>query len=571
MTREEYIEKLGAVIVKLADVFDIDFPSAVIAQACLETGFGTSDKVEYNNHFGLKYKEGRVNCNSGYFTGDTHEQIEDGSFVPTTSDFYAFASLEDSCLGYFQFTSISRYDNLKTATSSKHYLELIQADGYATDKDYAKKCYTIVEQYGLTNFDEELKSLRGMNSAYEDDSNKSLAITAKVCIDAGHYGKYNRSPGIPEYYESDMTWKLSQAQAKYLKEFGVDVIHTRDEQAKDLALHDRGMKSKGCQLFISNHSNAVGSGMNESVDYVAAYHLVNDDTTDIDEISKRFAEKVAPIIAGTMTTVQGYKVLSRKADNDRNGDGILNDNYYGVLHGARMANTPGLILEHSFHTNSRAVRWLLNDENIDMLAKAEAECIAEFFREMGYTTSSSKEDSSNSNDSNKAEQKETSIIYRVRLSWNDSSSQIGAFRNFEYAMRAANENLGYFVFNEDGEIVYPINTEHESVSEIVDLESVARKVIRGDYGNQPERQKRLEGEGYNYYEIQDLVDKMKGKTSSTQDNSNSTKTKEEITAVAKLVLRGVYGNQPERQKRLESEGYIYEEVRAEVNRLYSKI
>ena len=29
-----------------------------------------------------------------------------------------------------------------------------------------------------------------------------------ICLDAGHYGKYNRSPAIPEYYESDMNRKL---------------------------------------------------------------------------------------------------------------------------------------------------------------------------------------------------------------------------------------------------------------------------------------------------------------------------------------------------------------------------
>ena len=30
----------------------------------------------------------------------------------------------------------------------------------------------------------------------------------KICIDAGHYGKYNRSPAVKDYYESDMVWKL---------------------------------------------------------------------------------------------------------------------------------------------------------------------------------------------------------------------------------------------------------------------------------------------------------------------------------------------------------------------------
>ena len=29
-----------------------------------------------------------------------------------------------------------------------------------------------------------------------------------VCVDAGHFGKYNQSPAVPEYYESNMNWKL---------------------------------------------------------------------------------------------------------------------------------------------------------------------------------------------------------------------------------------------------------------------------------------------------------------------------------------------------------------------------
>ena len=29
-----------------------------------------------------------------------------------------------------------------------------------------------------------------------------------VCLDAGHSGDYNRSPAVPEYYESDMNWTL---------------------------------------------------------------------------------------------------------------------------------------------------------------------------------------------------------------------------------------------------------------------------------------------------------------------------------------------------------------------------
>ena len=39
-----------------------------------------------------------------------------------------------------------------------------------------------------------------------------------ICLDAGHYGKYNRSPAIPEYYESDMNWKLHLMLNQLLKD-----------------------------------------------------------------------------------------------------------------------------------------------------------------------------------------------------------------------------------------------------------------------------------------------------------------------------------------------------------------
>lgn len=200
---------------------------------------------------------------------------------------------------------------------------------------------------------------------------------AKICIDPGHYGKYNRSPGVPEYYESEVMWKLANLQKKYLEALGHTVILTRTNPNKDMDLIARGKKSKGYDLFISDHSNAVGNGMNEKVNYAAIYHLVDDTTTKCDDISREFAYKIAPVIANTMGVT--YKVLTRKAQSDRNSDGIKNDNYYGVLHGARLVGTPGLILEHSFHTNTATVNWLLKDENLERLAKAEADCINQYF------------------------------------------------------------------------------------------------------------------------------------------------------------------------------------------------
>ena len=201
----------------------------------------------------------------------------------------------------------------------------------------------------------------------------------KICLDAGHYGKYNPSPAVKGYYESDMAWKLHLLLKKYLEQYGFEVKITRSAQANDLDLYKRGASAKGYDLFLSLHSNAVANKANESVDYVAVYHLTDDTTTKVDDVSKAIAEKIAPVIADVMGVKQGYKVLSRKSGSDKNKDGIMNDNYYGVLNGARQANAPGLILEHSFHTQTRATKWLMVDSNLDKLAQAEAKVIAEYY------------------------------------------------------------------------------------------------------------------------------------------------------------------------------------------------
>lgn len=48
------------------------------------------------------------------------------------------------------------------------------------------------------------------------------------------------------------------------------------------------------------------------------------------------------------------------------------------------------------------------------------------------------------------------ITYRVRKKWNDAKSQIGAYTVLANAKAAADKNPGYFVFDNNGKIVYPV-------------------------------------------------------------------------------------------------------------------
>ena len=194
-----------------------------------------------------------------------------------------------------------------------------------------------------------------------------------VCVDAGHHGKYNQSPVVPEYYESDMNWKLHLLQKEELEKYGIKVITTRADKNKDLGLEARGKAAKDADLFLSDHSNAADK---ESTDYVVAMYQVDDNCGEMDEQSKAFAA----MIAKTVGTVMGlpYQTWSTKSSSDRDGNGYKDD-YYGVLRGAHTVHTAGVIIEHGFHTNTATTKWLLVDDNLKKLAAAEAKTIAEWF------------------------------------------------------------------------------------------------------------------------------------------------------------------------------------------------
>lgn len=202
----------------------------------------------------------------------------------------------------------------------------------------------------------------------------------KIMLDAGHYGKYNRSPAVPEYYESDFAWKMHLYLKEELEKYeNIEVLTTRKSKENDLELTKRGTLSKGCDLFLSLHTNAVGRDVNEKVDYPVAMVLSEDNWTGIDEISRELGKILAKVIEETMETKQAGRIATRMAGYDRNKNGRHDDEYYGVLHGAKLVGVPGIILEHSFHTNTKVTKWLLKDENVRILAEKEAEVIANYY------------------------------------------------------------------------------------------------------------------------------------------------------------------------------------------------
>ncbi|PKM63152.1 MAG: hypothetical protein CVU97_01510 [Firmicutes bacterium HGW-Firmicutes-21] len=201
--------------------------------------------------------------------------------------------------------------------------------------------------------------------------------TVKIMIDVGHAGKENRSPVYRDYWESIQMWRLRDFLIPALKQYpGFEIGETRSSQTQVLEVTARGRKAKGYDLLLSLHSNAADS---ESVDRVSCIYQVPDEYSIIDDKSKAIAEIFAKGISQVMQTKDPPKWYSRLSDADRNKDGLLNDNYYGILHGAWMVGVAAVIMEHSFHTNRRAAMWLMDDSNLQRLAEAEAAMLAEFY------------------------------------------------------------------------------------------------------------------------------------------------------------------------------------------------
>ena len=97
--------------------------------------------------------------------------------------------------------------------------------------------------------------------------------------------------------------------------------------------------------------------------------------------------------------------------------------------------------------------------------------------------------------------------------------------------------------------------------QVKSLDEVAKEVINGKWGTGSERKKRLEAEGYVYSAVQAKVNELCNK-SSVKSN-----TKKSIDTVAREVIKGVWGNGSDRKARLEAAGYNYKEVQSRVKAL----
>ena len=148
---KQFIKEIAPIIQRFAKQYGYKVASPIIAQACIESAFGTSSLgFRYHNYFGMKcgssWKGKSVNL-------ATKEEYKAGILTDIKANFRAYDSMDEGVNGYFVFISSKRYSNLKEATTPKEYLEMIKADGYATSSTYVNTNMSCINKYDLTKYD----------------------------------------------------------------------------------------------------------------------------------------------------------------------------------------------------------------------------------------------------------------------------------------------------------------------------------------------------------------------------------------------------------------------------------
>ena len=135
------------------------FPSACIAQACHESGYGTSKKmVDANAVFGIKvggsaYKFGTAWKGKAYKTGTT--EYYDGKNPTKIVDWFrAYDNLSDSTEDYMDMLcTCKRYRGALNQATPQKCIEGIIAGGYATGPSYVQAIMKIINVLNLTQYD----------------------------------------------------------------------------------------------------------------------------------------------------------------------------------------------------------------------------------------------------------------------------------------------------------------------------------------------------------------------------------------------------------------------------------
>ena len=394
-----FIEQIARLVVKYAPSYGIAVHSPIIAQAILESASGTSElAVNANNYFGLKYRKGRCKTCIGIYHKVGSEQNTDGSYTSSAMQWCKFDSMENGVIGYFDFINISNYANLKGVTDPRKYLENIKADGYATSLKYVDNLMAVIKRYDLTKYDKKEET---------EMSNSSMVS----------YTQISPNKNSPRNHAIDrITPHCVVGQLTAERICGCFTSPSRGASC-NYGIGTDGRVSLCVEEKDRSWCSSSSANDNRAITIECASDKVHPYAMN-DKVWKSLIELCVDICQRN-----GKKKLLWLVDKDKT-----------------LAYEPKsdemIITVH---------RWFANKSCPgDWLYERLGDLATEVTKRLGGASAPTPSTPA----------KKT--MYRVRKTWADAKSQKGAYTVLANAKKMADKNPGYSVFDESGNVVYPV-------------------------------------------------------------------------------------------------------------------
>lgn len=390
---KDFIVAIAKYVQKYMSAYNIEVCSPIIAQAILESASGTSElAVNACNYFGLKYREGRCKTATGTYIKVGSEQNADGSYTSSTMKWCKFPDMENGVIGYFDFINVSNYSNLKGVKDPRKYLENIKSDGYATSIKYVDNLMNVIQKYDLTKYDKQEENKM---------SNSSLV----------NYTKISPNKNSPRNHVIDtitIHCVVGQWTAKQICDF---FNNTARQASCNYGVGCDG--SIGLCVDEKDRSWCSSSGTNDN--RAITIEVASDTFHPYAVKDKAYAALIE--LLADICKRNGIKELLWKADKSLMGQ--VSKQNMSVHRWLAAKACPG--------------DYLYNRHG-DIAAKVNAKL------GKGGTVAPPTPTGK--------------VMYRVRKSWGDIKSQLGAYKDLANAKDIVDKNPGYTVFNESGKAVY---------------------------------------------------------------------------------------------------------------------
>ena len=434
LSEADAVKKVGALFTADQKKSGI-LASVSLAQFILESGYGSTELAQNaNNCFGMKKSlsgntwGGSTWDGKSIYTKKTQEDDGTGRLYTITADFRKYPCVEDSIADHSAYLlgamngSKKRYAGLQDCTDYKKAVQIIKDGGYATDTKYVSKICSIIERWNLTEYDvkevsgqkQEASVIRIADRTIHDITKENLSEVPRsrgsnqIEFIVVHY------LGVPNADNPDL-YGGGYGGHYNIKRDG-SVYKAADPKTAVVWHCGGGLQGSGGHTFHGICTNFNSIGIECGVCYTDT--SVKDASGDSDQWYF------------TTETQESLVYLVSKLMDE-----------YGISldHVIRHFDVTGKICPNPYVKNNKLrTSWTWEEFKSRL---------AEYRQSGGYATEGSA-----------AAPVASDAWYRVRKSWGDAASQVGAFKVLDNAKACADEHPGYYVFDPDGKKVYTPKT-----------------------------------------------------------------------------------------------------------------